>query len=176
MLGFSINFSFSIPLSLDLKRQRDDATTSHDNTNSMPNTEQETASLEREEQQYSDHEVAVIPVQHATVDVNNQSEEEIPCFTLEFEDLQNLDFNENDLFIDSTITEKIIHCDDLIETQTRQQWKSRMMVHCQKSLRRYQIFNVDSSLLESATNNSLHQPTTLVDRETAPKSTSMFME
>lgn len=83
----------------------------------MPNTEQEIASLEREEQQYSDHEVAIIPVQHATVDVNNQGEEEIPCFTLEFEDLQNLDFNENDLFIDSTITEKMIENDLSIDTK-----------------------------------------------------------
>lgn len=146
----------------------------------MPNIEQETANLEREKQQYSDHEVAVIPVQHATVDVNNQGEEEIPCFTLEFEDLQNLDFNENNLFIDSTITEKIIHCDDLIETLTDE---AIMEVENDGSpskviedLGDNQSFNVDSSLLECATNNSLHQPTTLVDRETAPKSTSMFME
>ncbi|XP_011858663.1 PREDICTED: PERQ amino acid-rich with GYF domain-containing protein 2-like [Vollenhovia emeryi] len=135
----------------------------------MPNTEQETASLEKEKQQYSDHEFTVIPVQHAIVDVNNQGEEEIP--SLKFK--QNLDFNENDLFIDSTITEKIIHF-DLIETLTDE---ATIEVEDDGSLSKViedpgdnQIFNVDSSLLESATNNLLHQPTTLVDRETAPKS------
>ncbi|XP_071631557.1 uncharacterized protein [Temnothorax longispinosus] len=133
---------------------------------------QETASLEREEQQYSDHEVAVIPVQHATVDV--KSEKEISCFTLKFENLQNLDFNKNDLLIDSTITEKVIHC-DLIETLIDE--ATIMKVEDDGSLSKVienpgdnQIFNIDSSLLESATNNSLHQKTTLVDRETASKS------